>query len=226
VNDRTRAILVARGCPPEKLSVVMNSPDEGVYREGTALEPFSEGLRLVYVGGINPERDLSVLIRAVGRISRRQEIRLLIVGYGQKQHVETLRTLARSLGLDGSVEFHGRVPQEDVLRYLRSSDLGIVTYERNPLTEVAVPNKVFEYILAGKPLALPDLKAMRDLFDGAAVFYEPGDDQDLADKILQLWTKSVDVDALLRRAQETYRASHWVVMGERLERAYASLLSR
>ncbi len=224
VNDRTRAILVARGCPTDKLDVVMNSPDETVYRPGVVMEEAHEGLRLVYVGGINPERDLGILVRATAAVAASESVELHIVGYGARENVEVLRRLAADLGLGEKIHFGDSVPQEEVLRFLRASDVGVVTYERNPLTEVAVPNKVFEYIQAGKPLVLPDLPTLRELFEGGALFYAPGDARDLGAQILSIWKQTVDVGALQRRARKVYEASRWQVMGSRLEGAYRALL--
>ena len=75
------------------------------------------------------------------------------------------------------------VPPKKAFAYVSASAVGLGTYERNPLTEIAAPHKVFEYVAARRPLVLANLSGLRTMWESAALFYEPGDEQDLAAKI-------------------------------------------
>ena len=106
------------------------------------------------------------------------------------------------------------------MAHLARADLGVVTYVRSPLTEVALPNKVFEYIAVDKPLVLPDLRAMRRTFDGAAWFYEPANPRDLAAKIREAADASAESDSRRRKARVVYEAARWEAQAERLAAMY------
>src|SRR5712691_7508084 len=102
VNDVIRSLLVGRGVDPGKLVVVMNSPDLNGDRGRGPATPSVPNLgrspKIVYVGGINPERDLEVLIQAAARLHRSDGVSLVIIGYGDSDYAERLRALARSEG--------------------------------------------------------------------------------------------------------------------------------
>src|SRR5207249_3467056 len=119
-----------------------------------------EGPTIVYVGGINAERDLATLLRAVSLLRGRTEIQVVIAGHGDPEYVESLKALASALPISDRVIFLPRIPQEQVLSYLALASLGVICYQENPLTEIAIPTKAFEYAAAGKPLAIARLRAL------------------------------------------------------------------
>ena len=230
VNDVIRSLLVGRGVDPRKLVVVMNSPDihEGMGRglATPSVPNLGRGPRIVYVGGINPERDLEVLIRAAARLHRSDGVSLVIIGYGDSDYAERLRALARSEGMGDAFRLLPRVDQNQVLAYLSQSDVGPVTYQRNPITELAVPNKVFEYAAVGKPLVIANLRALRGLFGEAALYYTAGNAEELASRIAELLRDERLRRGLAERAREVLDRCNWAIMTERLRRLYEDMLSR
>jgi glycosyltransferase involved in cell wall biosynthesis len=225
VNDTIKARFVARGMEPDKITVVMNSPDETLRVEKNMSSFFAENdlegkFILMYIGGLNPERDIEVLIQATSLLKDKIPIRLFVFGFGKEEYVEGLRQLATRLDVDQEVKFGGWVPQEDVFSYLDLSEIGIISYVRNPLTDVAVPNKVFEYVAVSKPLIIARLDALENLFRDSALFYEPSNAKDLANKILQLYQDKQLVKELSPKALEIYEKCKWSEMKERLYSAY------
>ena len=69
--------------------------------------------------------------------------------------------LARCLGLDGVVEFTGRVPDETVQAYLSTADLCLSPDPKNPLNDVSSMNKVVEYMAMSRPVVSFDLYEAR-----------------------------------------------------------------
>ena len=165
-----------------------------------------EGPTIVYVGGINAERDLATLLRAVSLLRGRNEIQVVIAGHGDPEYVESLKALASALPISDRVIFLPRIPQEQVLSYLALASLGVICYQENPLTEIAIPTKAFEYAAAGKPLAIARLRALARLFEGAAEFFRPGDVQDLALAIERLITNPAHSTRLVENARAVLEA--------------------
>jgi len=228
-SDAIRDLLVRRGTAESKITVVMNSPRTLPTRR-IDLDAIKTSLGLnghtsiVYVGGLNEERDLGVLIRAVAGLRTDPPVRLVMFGYGSGDYRAYLEQLAKREVLPGFL-LGGRLPQEDVQAYLSLSDIGIVTYQRNPLTELAIPNKVFEYAAANKPLILARLPTLESLFGEAALYYEPGDPADLRQKIRFLLEHPSDARRLAERGAEVLADCRWEIMEERLRRVYTGLLS-
>ena len=228
VNDTIKDRFVGRGMNPDTISVVMNSPDETLRIEKDMSSFFAENdlegkLVLMYIGGLNPERNIEVLIQATSLLKDKIPIRLFVFGFGKEEYVEELRRLASRLNVDQEVRFGGWVPQEDVFSYLDLSEIGIISYVRNPLTDVAVPNKVFEFAALGKPLIIARLDALENLFRDSALFYEPSNAKDLVNKILQLYQDNELMRALSPKAHEVYEKCKWNKMKERLYSTYGLL---
>jgi glycosyltransferase involved in cell wall biosynthesis len=231
VNDAIKARLVERGADADKISIVMNSPDVtlGVEKD---MGPFVEGndlggkFVLMYVGGINQERNIEVLIEATSILKEKIPIRLLVFGYGKDAYFQELKQLASRMNVEQEVKFGGWIPHEEVFSYLDLSEIGIVSYVHNPLTEVAIPNKVFEFAALKKPLIIARLDALESLFKDSALFYQPENARDLANKIYQLYQDKGLAKDLSEKAQMVYEKCDWDIMKERLYSAYAKLAER
>ena len=222
VNETTRDLLVSRGVSPERIVVVYNSPDLST-SSIDSVPAKKPGFHLVYAGGVDAERDLATLLRAADELRRSFPTSLVIYGKGPSEYRAYLEGLLDGLDLRGNVAFGGTIPRDLVLAHLALADVGVVTYERNPLTEVALPNKVFEFVALDKPLVLPNLRAMRRAFEGAALFYEPGNAVDLAAKIREAKAGGPAIDALRRNAGAVYQAAKWDVQVQRLAAAYEGI---
>ena len=225
VNETIRDLLVSRGLSPARVSVLYNSPDvaAGPVVPAGALPVLIGGrARLVYAGTLDRERDLETLIRAVGELRATTPTALVMYGRGDPRYRSYLEGLVDRLVLRDAVHFGGVLPADRVLAHLAHADVGVVTYVRSPITEVALPNKVFEYVVLDKPLVLPDLRAMRRAFDGAALFYEPGNAKDLAVKIRSALAGGAEMATRRGRARLVYEGARWEVQAERLAAMYAT----
>jgi glycosyltransferase involved in cell wall biosynthesis len=172
---------------------------------------------------VDPERDLATLVRALAELRKAGPASLEIYGRGPAEYRGYLEGLAEGLGVREAVRFGGLLPQERVLAHLEPADVGVVTYVRNPITEVALPNKVFEFVVLDKPLVLPSLRAMRRAFDGAALFYEPGDAVDLAAKVQVAAKGGPQIEGQRAVARTVYDAAQWDVQARRLAAAYEAI---
>ena len=225
VNDAIRTLLIGRGVEASKVIVVMNSPNlqSPLANRGKQLEqypPFKDGRPIVYVGGLNKERDLELLVRATARLRDSHQARLAVYGYGDAAYKERLRQVAREEQLGNAFFLGPALKQEDVLAYVGLSEVGPITYERNELTELAIPNKVFEYAAARKPLVIADLKCLRALFGDAALYYRPGQSQDLANQIAKLFDDPDLGRDLVEKASGILQTCRWEIMERRLVAAY------
>ena len=225
VNETVRDLVAGRLRFQREIVVIMNSPDLRVLLSGDTdglkrQLGLKEGPTIVYVGGINAERDLATLLRAVSLLRGRTEIQVVIAGHGDPEYVESLKALASGLPISNRVIFLPRIPQEQVLSYLALASLGVICYQENPLTEIAIPTKAFEYAAAGKPLAIARLRALARLFEGAAEFFRPGDVQDLALAIERLITNPAHSTRLVENARAVLSRCSWDIMESRLLSVY------
>ncbi len=165
---------VVRNCP----CIPPNCERTNKLREATGLK--TEDLIALYQGGFLPGRGLQNLVRAMASLP--QQMKLVMMGWG-KLEIE-LRFLAAELGLlDRRVLFVPPVPQEELLHWTASADAGVIPYQAVSLNNYyCMPNKLFEYLGAGLPVAASAFPELSRVVDGtsAGVTFDPEDPASIA----------------------------------------------
>ncbi len=187
VCDSIKASLVSRGVPESKITTVPNMSD--TITSSMSSQDLRERLKLpdgtliVHAGSINPERDLETLVRAIAQLSTKWGISLVLAGQGREDYVESLGRLAHHLGISKQVCFVGRLVPAEAHVLMGLSEMGVVTLESNPHTELSLPARVADFARMGKPLVVADLRFLREFLGGAASYYTPGDAESLVNAI-------------------------------------------
>lgn len=139
--------------------------------------------KLLYVGRISKEKGLSVLIRALGKLNRR-DLSLTIVGWSFRDYQTELCRLLCNLGLEKCVKFEGPVRQgPDLLRHYREHDVFVL-----PSLVEGTPRVVLEALAQQLPVIATDVGGTSDNTDDgkAAVLVPPNDVDKLATAIALL----------------------------------------
>lgn len=110
---------------------------------------------VTYIGRVDAEKHLEVLIRAYASIAS-SDRHLLIVGDGTD--MEHLRNLVYSLGLDDSVTFAGRVSDDEIVALHKVGVLYCITSPAE-LQSIAT----LEAMASGKPIVAVDAGALGEL---------------------------------------------------------------
>ena len=222
VHEQYRRELVARGAPPARTSVVMNSLDERVVplrRNRARLT----GFHVVYHGTVTPHYGVGLLIEAAARVA--PELPGLRLGvYGEGDALPELRARAEELGLARHVEFSGRyLPQSEVLERVTSASVGVIPNLGIRLNRFALPTKLFEYVVLGVSVVSADLPTIREHFSPDEIlFFRTGDADALADALLAVAHDPAAAAARAAAAQRRYQAYRWPVNAAR----YAAVLAR
>jgi len=107
-----------------------------------------QDILLVYTGRLAPEKNLEFLIRSFAGVSQVfSNVYLMIIGSGQKEYVEDIRSLPNGLGISDRVRFVGMIPYDQLPFYLAMCDVFITA----SVTEVH-PLSVIEGMAAGLPI--------------------------------------------------------------------------
>lgn len=191
VNEPLAERLRGIGVKPERLTVVLNSPDLGLFDPAAhpRREFMADGtLRIVYTGALTPTYELDVLLRAIASIAlSRPKLPLIATLYGRGDALPALEALAGELGIADQIRFPGRIPIEDVPAAVAGGDIGIAPTRLDPFTGMSLSTKLLEYAAMGKPVVASRLPTVERYFaqDTLAV-YEPGDPESLAAAIIAL----------------------------------------
>ncbi|MDF0752165.1 glycosyltransferase family 4 protein [Marinobacter sp. 71-i] len=163
--------LISMGVDEEKISIVSNTPPIDKFR-GAMHEHSGNQLRIVYVGFLSKLRGLDLLIEGAAQYIKTQAssdaIRIDIVGKGaQKEH---LIALTNELGISESVKIHGWLDQEEVDELMSLANVGALTYRVCGHWNHTIPNKIFDYMLAGLPVlateVIPIARILRETDSG------------------------------------------------------------
>jgi glycosyltransferase involved in cell wall biosynthesis len=111
---------------------------------------------ILYQGHFKPGRGLENLIRAVGKIPA---VKLILIGSGEIQ--DRLTRLVEMENVTDRVFFKGFIPTEQLISVTAQGDIGAVLFEPSSLNyAAALPNKFFEYIMAGVPVLCSDIETL------------------------------------------------------------------
>ncbi len=106
---------------------------------------------LLYAGNLHlPYSGLDAVIAAMPAIlSRAPGTRLIVVGSGSEPDLAAIHGAIAEADVADSVELIGRVPRDEVDRYLRRATIGMAVFPPTRLRRFAFPYKVIEYMGAG-----------------------------------------------------------------------------
>src|SRR5258708_3538334 len=117
----------------------------------------------LYQGNLQPDRQLDRLVRAGAFLE--QNIVIVLMGKDiESTHVE-LETLATRESVNDRVKILPPVPYEELLEWTTSADIGLIVYSPGQSSNVkmCLPNKLFEYLMAGLPVLASPLDAVADV---------------------------------------------------------------
>lgn len=186
-----RDYLLGKGVAARRVSLIPNGVDPAMFdpaaRGEAVREQYGLGDKFVvtYAGALGQANDLPTLLRAAALLRQNPRVHLLIVGDGKERRA--LEALARELGL-ASVTFAGPRPKREMAAVLAASDACVATLQDIPMFRTTYPNKVFDYMAAGRPTVLAIDGVIRAVIDAArgGIFATPGSPAALAQAIGRL----------------------------------------
>jgi glycosyltransferase involved in cell wall biosynthesis len=225
VTDLWREALIKRGVPADKVAVVMNVADDRIFRQVTTHSASDRdgAFRLIYHGTLARRYGLDIALRALSIVRESiRDIHLTIHGNGEYR--SELEELVDELRLQDCVEFSSRfVPTDELPGLLMKADLGIVPYREGVFTGGILPTKLMEYAALGIPAIAARTPAISAYFDDTMVsYFAPGDVEDLARRISELYRNWTRLAELTRNVQQFTQRYNWTTEGS----GYVALVER
>lgn len=223
-SDEGRAGILAETYTIDRPTVVRNVPEriESVERDDEFRATALGGARylLIYQGILVPNRGLVELVDAMVTL---EDCALAFVGYGHLR--ERIEERIEALSLAGRVRIFDAVPQETMLRYTASADVGLIPIVGSCLSYVyAAPNKLFEDMMVGVPVVasdLPDMAAVVTAEKVGTLIADPTDPASIASAVRALIDGDEPLSAIGARAREAALARYnWQIEAPRLLAVY------
>jgi glycosyltransferase involved in cell wall biosynthesis len=208
-----REYLIARGVAPAKVTVIPNGVEAGMFNPSDRGEGFRERYGLhgkfvaTYAGAIGMANDIGVVLEAAERLRHRDDIRIVIVGEGKER--KRLESLAAERGLN-NVIFTGVFPKAQMPQVLAGSDACIAILRNIKMFTTTYPNKVFDYMAAGRPTILAIDGVIRSVVESAqgGTFVPPGNAASLAHAIEEMANSPETVEKMGANAR-AYVVKHF-----------------
>jgi len=186
-----RDYLIKNDVRSEKISLIPNGVNPNMFdpkAKGDSLRKkwdLDGKFVLTYTGALGLANDISSILKAANRLRKEPQIHFLIVGDGKER--ENLEALAKQLDLP-NVTFAEAQPKSEIPEILAASDACIAILQDIPMFKTTYPNKVFDYMAAGRPTILAIDGVIREVVEAAngGVFVWPGDDAAIAEAVFAL----------------------------------------
>lgn len=223
-QEMARRTVVARGAPPDKVAVILNGPDESLFKrqlvEQRTRQP--ETFRIVTHGSLLERYGNHVLLHALPRIIQQiPNVRLDI--YGDGEYRDVLEEIVSKTNLTDYVRFHGLVPIEDIPRYLLQADVGYVGI----LNDLMLTNKLIEYVALGVPAVVSRQPTTAHYFpDDSVRYFDAGDASGLAQAIIDVHDHPANATKRAETAYSRYQHYRWSVQKDIYLGVYADLMRR
>jgi glycosyltransferase involved in cell wall biosynthesis len=222
-----REYMIAKGVPENKVTYIAYGADADMFHPGVDGSSIRAELGLqdkfvvLYAGALGQANDIDTILRAAQRLSHRENesfsnssvnsvaekadeadrIRFVLFGDGKER--ARLQSEAERMKLS-NVIFAGVRPKKDMPQVVASADVCLAILQDIPMFRTTYPNKVFDYMAAGRATALVIDGVSRELIESSngGVYVQPGDDAMLAEKILELSKDSKRVQGMGQSARD------------------------
>ncbi|MFC3532468.1 glycosyltransferase family 4 protein [Vogesella facilis] len=206
--------MLAHGMAPEKYLVIPNGVDVAEWQGASEPLPAEHRMRLAqlkadrrfivgYAGGHGLANALDFLLQAASQLPAEGNVHLVLVGDGPDK--AALVAQAQQLGL-ANVSFLPAIPKRAVPAFLAECDALYIGWRKLPIYRFGInPNKLFDYLMAGKPV-LHSVAAGNDMVAEASAGISVGaeDPAAIADGLQRMATLSGNERGRMGAAGKAY----------------------
>jgi glycosyltransferase involved in cell wall biosynthesis len=210
VTDSWKAKLISRSVPLPKCSVLLNVPDEDLFKRRfvTSFKE-SDSFNIYYHGSLEDYFGVDTLLKAIPLMQKEiSNLRVNILGNGRL--LGDLQRLTETLKISNYAKFVGTVPFYDLSDVLINADIGVVPTRATSFSNEAVSMKSLEYMSLGIPVAISRTKGHSYYFGESMVeFFDPDNEQDLARAVVRLYRSAEKRRSLVKNAYWFIQMNGW-----------------
>jgi glycosyltransferase involved in cell wall biosynthesis len=212
-----------------EVTLIRNIPEYRVVQKSDRLRSYlglGSNVRIaVYQGNLQPDRGLEVLVHAAPFLDR--NIVVVMMGQDMIGTKGQLEELIECGGWADRVKIIPPVPYDELLSWTASADIGLVVsspcYSLN--IQILLPNKLFEFLMAGLPVLSTPLEAIVEViqkYDVGQIMSSLGP----AEIGKAINTMMADPEALIRMSHNALRAAQQELNWEKEKQHLTHLYSR
>jgi len=202
--------LISRSVNENKCTTIMNYPDNSIFFKRDLIRNKKKFI-VLYPGTLNWHQGLDIAVKAFGLLKDRvPKAEFHIYGGGPAQ--KKLTFLIKKLGLENRVFLKDSVSVNEIAGIMANSDLGVIPKRNDCFGGEAFSTKTLEFMSLGVPIVVSKTKIDQYYFDESIVkFFEPENEKDLAEAMLELINNKEMRDKLSQNALNFVGKNNWEV---------------
>jgi glycosyltransferase involved in cell wall biosynthesis len=175
---------------------------------------------ILYIGVWRNHKNLIGLIKAFDILLKKYKVDCkLVLGGKENPYYPEIRKTWQSLNLKKNIVCPGFIPEKDLSIFYQNAELVVIPsfYEGFGLVGL-------EAMSFGKPVVCSDIPALKEVFGSAALFFNPYNPSDMAEKIFKvLKDKKIKQDLIIKGFKQIEKYS-WEKMVQRTLEIYKEVL--
>jgi glycosyltransferase involved in cell wall biosynthesis len=183
-----RDYMKARGISIARVSLIPNGVETTMFNPQSSGEEIRNRWKLngrfvvTYAGALGLANDIPTILQAAAYLRNRPNVLFILVGDGKER--PWLEGQAKKMKLE-NVLFTGVQSKAQIPDILAASDACLATLKNIPMFRTTYPNKVFDYMAAGRPTILAIDGVIRQVIEAAdgGIYVPPGDAAALAEAV-------------------------------------------
>ncbi len=179
----------------------------------------------LYAGAHGMSNDLGVVLEAAEKLQDYPEIAIVLLGDGKEKPALMKQAEAMKLA---NLHFLPSIPKLEMPEALAAADACIAILKPIPLYATTYPNKVFDYMAAGRPVVLAIAGVICDVVQSvqAGVPVPPGNPHALAEAIVSLYQNPQESKAMGLRGRKYIETNfNRAALASQLEKVMEETLS-
>jgi glycosyltransferase involved in cell wall biosynthesis len=173
----------------------------------------------VYSGGVTRLRGIHTLVSALANFP---EAHVALMTSTRSPYLSSLIADARQHGAGARLHVLPYVEPEFISTFLRDATAGVHPLTHYGNAEVALPNKLFDYLHARLPVVVSDVRAMADLVTQQrfGLVFKADDPNDLLLALKRVWRQRAEFEQSIGNGREFLAAHSWEAQEPQLLSVY------
>lgn len=215
-----------------KISLIMNCKDPSVFK--TSEKEITEfkvrlGIEnhfvILYAGWLMPDNGLEELFCAIEKLDGQMRDMVAVIcgdGYAEGE----FKRMVKEKNIENYVKFVGKVQSKDIPLFVNACDIMYMVYKStNKYASLATPSKLFDAIIAGKPVVASNFGNVKQIVEkeGIGLLVNSEKIDELCSALLRLKHDKRLREELSEKAKSMSKTYNWASMEKKLLHLYENL---
>ena len=187
VGKGYKKVLVEKGVPPEKISIITNGADLKQFLPAKVAKKGDSKFICSFIGTLGMAAGLEIVIRAAQYLDSIDELDIVFHLVGDGADYENLLKKVSDLNIR-RIQFAGLVKKENISDYLEKTDVCLIHLIKSDLFKTVIPSKLFEAMASEVPVVIGVQGEAAAIVEAAqcGLSFTPENHLELCDLLIQL----------------------------------------